>query len=67
MLDKLGMMLPPVGVKKTALAIDSTWSPAQLKAAYNWQFVHDDGSLGIHNMAYAMGLLDASIKDLSKK
>ncbi|HME06500.1 MAG TPA: multiheme c-type cytochrome [Bryobacteraceae bacterium] len=64
MLDKLSSMLPPVGLPKTSLTIDSTWTEPQLKAAYNWLFVTGDGSLGIHNTAYTVGLLQASIEDL---
>jgi hypothetical protein len=67
LLDKLSAMLPPAGQPKTSLSIDSTWSRAQLEAAYNWQFVHDDSSKGIHNAEYAAGLLKASIDDLSSK
>ena len=37
---------------------------AQLKAAYNYQFVLEDGSFGIHNTQYAVGLLKSSIADL---
>ena len=66
LLDKLSTMLPPNGQAKTSLAIDSTWTRAQLEAAYNWQFVNDDGSRGVHNMAYTVGLLKASIADLEK-
>ena len=40
---------------------------AQLEAAYNWAFVKEDKSLGVHNTAYAVGLLKASIADLTKK
>ena len=36
-----------------------------LNAAYNYQFVNMDGSLGVHNAAFAVGLLKASIADLS--
>ncbi len=64
LLDQLSALLPPVGQPKTELTIDSTWTRPQLQAAYNWLFVHDDGSLGIHNTAYAVGLLKASIADL---
>ncbi len=49
---------------KTALTIDSTWTKPQLEAAYNWPFVNNDGSQGIHNTAYAVGLLKASIANL---
>lgn len=67
LLDQLSALLPPVGQAKTALTIDATWTRAQLEGAYNWQFVHEDGSLGIHNTAYTVGLLKASIADLKSK
>jgi len=65
LLNNLSMLLPPVGQVKTSLSIDSTWTQPQLEAAYNWLFVNNDGSLGIHNMAYTVGLLKASIANLN--
>ncbi len=65
LLDKLCTLLPPVGLVKSSLAIDSTWTRPQLEAAYNWLFVNNDGSQGIHNTAYAVGLLKASIANLT--
>lgn len=67
LLDQLSQMLPPDGTAKTALAIDATWTPKQLQAAYNWLYVTSDGSKGIHNTAYTVGILKASIADLSAK
>ena len=67
LLNNLALMLPPVGQPKTSLTIDSTWTQPQLEAAYNYEFVANDGSLGIHNMAYTVGLLKASIADLQSK
>jgi hypothetical protein len=67
LLDKLALLLPPAGTAKTSLTINSSWTRPELKAAYNWQFVMEDGSLGIHNMAYTVGLLKASIADLEAK
>jgi len=64
LLDKLSTMLPPDNSVKTSLNIDSTWTKPQLEAAYNWLFVTNDGSRGIHNTAYAVGLLNASIAKL---
>jgi hypothetical protein len=66
LLDRLSMLLPPFGTTKSALTIDATWTQPQLEAAYNWQFVNNDGSFGVHNMAYAVGLLKASIADLER-
>lgn len=65
LLNKLALLLPPVGTPKTSLSISSTWTKPQLKAAYNYQFVLEDGSFGIHNLSYAVGLLKASIADLT--
>lgn len=67
LLDKLALRLPPVGQPKDSLTIDATWTRAQLEASYNWQFVKNDGSLGIHNTAYTVGLLKASIANLEGK
>jgi hypothetical protein len=64
LLDQLSSLLPPAGNPKTAVSPDNTWTRAQLEAAYNWSFVMEDKSFGIHNMAYTVGLLKASIKDL---
>jgi hypothetical protein len=65
LLDQLSAMLPPDNKAKTALTIDSTWTKPQLEAAYNWTFVNNDGSKGIHNTAYAVGLLKLSIANLT--
>ena len=62
MLDELGMLLPPVG--SPDVAINSSWSEQQLRAGFNWEFVKEDGSYGVHNIAYAVGLLQASIEDM---
>jgi hypothetical protein len=67
LMDKLSSMLPPAGKSKDALVIDATWTRPQLEAAYNWLFVNKDGSKGIHNTAYTVALLKASIADLQKK
>jgi hypothetical protein len=65
LLNKLSTYLPPDNSVKSSLTIDSTWTQPQLEAAYNWLFVEKDGSLGIHNTAYAVGLLKASIANLT--
>jgi hypothetical protein len=65
LLNKLALLLPPVGVAKDIIAIDKNWTRPQLKAGYNYLFVLEDGSYGVHNRAYAVGLLKASIADLT--
>jgi len=61
----LAKSLPPVGQDGIVMAEDFT--EKQLKAAYNYNFVYYDGSHGIHNTQYTVGLLKASIKDLTGK
>ncbi len=63
--NELSVLLPPLGTVKTNLSINSSWTQPQLEAAYNWLFVNQDGSKGIHNTAYAVGLLKASIANLT--
>ncbi len=65
LLNTLSTLLPPDNTVKASLSINSTWTQPQLEAAYNWLFVTKDGSLGIHNTAYAVGLLKASIANLT--
>jgi len=36
-----------------------------LQAAYNWQYIANDGSLGVHNAPFATGILKASIANLT--
>jgi hypothetical protein len=77
LLDKLSTMLPNStyqansnnyvadGLVKASISYKTNWPAKFLKAGYNWQFVTMDGSLGVHNAAFAVGLLKASIADLT--
>jgi hypothetical protein len=70
LLDQLSMLLPNSsgvvdGSVKTSLSVKTNWTQPQLQAAYNWQFVSSDGSLGVHNAPYATGILKASIANLT--
>lgn len=81
LLDQLSTLLPPAnasklpsadpasyvadGKVKTSFATYTNVPAKFLKAAYNYGFVKADGSLGIHNAPYAVGLLKASIADLT--
>jgi hypothetical protein len=76
LLDKLSTLLPPTnyytdatkyqgdGKVKTGISTQTNWPAKYLQAGYNWQFVNNDESHGVHNAAYAVGLLKASIGDL---
>ncbi len=62
MMYQLAMMLPPSNGVTVSV---SSSAPLNLrKASYNWWFVHDDGSFGVHNPKYTAALLRASIDDL---
>ncbi|MGA2749019.1 MAG: hypothetical protein ABSG59_09610 [Verrucomicrobiota bacterium] len=70
LLNQLSTLLPNAsgvvdGSVKTSLPVTTNWTTAQLNAAYNWQFVSNDGSMGVHNANFAVGLLQASIADLT--
>lgn len=53
------------GLVKTSISTRTNWQDRFLQAAWNWQFVNVEGSLGVHNASYAVGLLKASIADLT--
>jgi hypothetical protein len=76
LLDKLSTMLPNStyqsngnyvadGLVKSSISVKTNWPTKFLNAAYNWQFVTMDGSLGVHNAPFAAGLLKASMADLT--
>jgi predicted CXXCH cytochrome family protein len=61
--DRLGRLLPPLG--SPDVLTSAAYTRPQLRAAYNWKFVNKDGSFGVHNLAYTVGILKASIADLT--
>ncbi len=68
LLTKLTELLPCGRITEhtaTALGITSKWTKPQLRAGYNYLFVVEDGSWGVHNLSYAVGLLKASIASLT--
>jgi len=63
LLTTLAKMLPPLHVAEVDDPTDD-YTQAQLAAVYNYLFVEEDGSHGVHNPQYATGILKASIADL---
>ncbi len=63
LVDKLAKLLPPLG--STNVTVTTNYTLAQRQAAFNYSFVTEDRSRGVHNAAYAVGLLKVSIADLS--
>ncbi len=76
LLNQLSTLLPPSGYQANANnyiadgkvkspSSQTNWPAKFLQAAYNWQFVNADGSKGVHNGPFAVGLLKASIANLT--
>jgi hypothetical protein len=59
LLDKLGMLLPPVG--DPTVFVDTNYVQTQREAAYNYFFVEEDRSGGFHNPAFAVSLMQLTI------
>lgn len=59
LLHALALKLPPIG--EPTVEVTADYTTAQLQAAFNYLFVEDDGSHGIHNPRYASGILRAAI------
>jgi hypothetical protein len=76
LLDSLSRLLPNStyradgnyaadGLVKSSISVKTNWPTRFLNAAWNWQFVDVEGSRGIHNAPYAVGVLKTSIADLT--
>lgn len=63
LMEVLAMALPPVG--EAEVEVTEEYTPEQLMAAYNYEFVLEDKSYGIHNTKYTVGMLKGAIKDLT--
>jgi hypothetical protein len=64
MLEELAMMLPPVGVDEVDISGTYEYTLTEVKAAYNYFFVEEDRSFGIHNPAFAVTLLKVTMQAL---
>ena len=62
LLHDIAVQLPPVGSE--SVIVTAGYTSRELKAAFNYLFVEEDGSMGVHNPKYASGLLLASLDDL---
>ncbi|NOY60245.1 MAG: T9SS type A sorting domain-containing protein [Calditrichaeota bacterium] len=62
LLDKLALLLPPLDTLAVDVSGKYIYTETDAKAAYNYLFVEEDGSKGIHNPAFAVALLKTSIQ-----
>ena len=77
LLNRLSTLLPPKvyqknpanyladGLVKSSIPSYTNMPLKFLKAAYNWTYVANDNSLGVHNAPFTVGLLKASIANLT--
>ena len=69
LLEAIALLLPPIGEPEVALETDPrtnpNYTPVQLMAGYNYLFVKEDGSNGIHNYQYAVNLLKVTHQALT--
>jgi hypothetical protein len=76
LLDKLSTLLPGTnyvasgnyvadGLVKSSISAKTNWQTRFLNAAWNWQLINVEGSRGIHNAPFIIGVLKASIADLT--
>ena len=63
LMEELAKALPPLNLPEVDDPTDD-YTQAQRSAVYNYRFVEEDGSYGVHNPAYAAGILRASMADL---
>jgi hypothetical protein len=56
-IEKVAMLLPPVGSPDVQADPDDSFDRIQLNALFNYHYINDDGSHGAHNFRFAMGLM----------
>ena len=64
LLETLALLLPPDGPTVTENVTPATHNLRQRKALFNYLFVEEDRSRGVHNPKYAAAILQASLDDL---
>jgi hypothetical protein len=63
LLHRVAVLLPPMG--EPEVTVTESYNPKELNAAFNYFFVEEDRSFGIHNLSYAVNILKASLVDLT--
>lgn len=62
LLQQIALRLPPVG--STNIVYSSSFTKSQRAAYWNYMYILEDKSLGVHNPKYTAAILQASIDDL---
>ncbi len=64
MLHDIQMLLPPLNSEEVS-TIDSSWTELQAKSYYAHKMVKEDGSYGMHNPVFVVGLLTEILNQLN--
>ena len=64
LLEELALLLPPIDSSAVDVGGDYIYTLTEIQAAFNYLFVEEDRSGGIHNPAFAVALLKVSINAL---
>lgn len=64
LMDELASLLPKQSNGTPKRFVDTTLTKIQKAGSYNYYFVLNDGSYGVHNHSYATALLKSSIEQL---
>lgn len=62
LMDQVAMLLPPIGVP--TFTVTNSYTRIQKQAAFNYNYVHEDNSEGMHNYQYAVGLIQLTLRAL---
>jgi hypothetical protein len=62
LMEELAMLLPPVGEPTIDIQQLRDADQAELAATYNYNFIEEDKSKGMHNFQFAIGLMKVSIE-----
>lgn len=64
LMDALALMIPPIDSSAVDVSGTYIYTETEAKAAYNYLFVEEDRSHGVHNPAFAVALLRITIQAL---
>ncbi len=64
LLEEVALLLPPLDSNEVDIGGDFVYTLTEVKAAFNYLFVEEDRSLGVHNPAFTVALLKVTLNAL---
>ncbi|NQU27906.1 MAG: T9SS type A sorting domain-containing protein [Candidatus Marinimicrobia bacterium] len=64
LLEEVALLLPPLDTTEVDIGGDYVYTLTEVKAAFNYLFVEEDRSLGVHNPAFTVALLKVTLNAL---